>query len=70
MGSERHDTDKDFSLITAGCSGCRACVELAPDHVAWVEGDERPMLLSDVAPDAVVAELIAFCPEDCFEYDE
>ncbi len=61
---------RDISLISAGCNGCRACVEIAPDYVAWMEGDERPMLLSDVAPDDVAHELMAFCPEGCFEYDE
>ncbi|WMW65805.1 hypothetical protein [Nitratidesulfovibrio liaohensis] len=42
-------------------------MELAPDIVGWREGDERPFLVSDMAPDGVLTELMAFCPEGCFE---
>ncbi|MBG3876090.1 hypothetical protein FVW20_03370 [Desulfovibrio oxamicus] len=55
-------------LLSPGdCSGCGACMELAPDIVGWREGDERPFLISDMAPDGVLTELMAFCPEGCFE---
>lgn len=52
------------------CTGCGACSELAPDYVAWREGDDRPYLLSDATPDTVLNDLVAFCPEGCFEDEE
>ncbi len=58
---------KEVLLSPGDCSGCGACTELAPDIVGWREGDERPSLVSDVAPDGVLTELMAFCPEGCFE---
>lgn len=58
---------KEVLLSPGDCSGCGACTELAPDIVGWREGDERPFLVSDVAPDGVLTELMAFCPEGCFE---
>ncbi|MEG6505096.1 hypothetical protein [Nitratidesulfovibrio sp. 1201_IL3209] len=58
---------REVLLSPGDCSGCGACTELAPDIVGWREGDERPFLVSDVAPDGVLTELMAFCPEGCFE---
>lgn len=61
--------DERLLTITANCTGCGACAELQPDYIGWDEGESRPLLLTDVAPDAVVYELQAFCPEDCFDYE-
>lgn len=58
---------REVLLSPGDCSGCGACMELAPNIVGWREGDERPFLVSDVAPDGVLTELMAFCPEGCFE---
>lgn len=58
---------REVLLSPGDCSGCGACMELAPDIVGWREGDERPFLVSDMAPDGVLTELMAFCPEGCFE---
>lgn len=58
---------REVLLSPGACSGCGACTELAPDIVGWREGDERPFLRGDVAPDGVLTELMAFCPEGCFE---
>ncbi|WP_035064209.1 hypothetical protein [Nitratidesulfovibrio termitidis] len=58
---------REVLLSPGDCSGCGACTELAPDIVGWREGDERPFLVSDMAPDGVLTELMAFCPEGCFE---
>lgn len=57
---------RDVPFAPGGCTGCGACVELAPDIVGWREEDESPYLLNDVAPDDVLNELMAFCPEGCF----
>ncbi len=61
---------REVLLSPGACTGCGACLELAPDIVGWREGDERPFLISDVAPDGVLTELMAFCPEGCFEGDD
>lgn len=61
---------REVLLSPGACTGCGACLELAPDIVGWREGEERPFLISDVAPDGVLTELMAFCPEGCFERDD
>ncbi len=62
--------DKKHLAITMGaCTGCGGCAELQPEYIGWSEGDERPFLLTDLAPDDVIHELQAFCPEDCFDWD-
>lgn len=58
---------REVLLLPGDCSGCGACMELAPDIIGWREGDERPFLVSDMAPDGVLTKLMAFCPEGCFE---
>ena len=60
---------KDFYISIGECSGCGGCAELQPDYVGWKEGERRPFLLSEVAPEDVIQELQAFCPEDCIECD-
>ena len=59
--------ERDFAIAAGSCNGCGGCAEIQPEYVGWQEGEERPFLLSDVAPDAVISELAAFCPEDCFD---
>lgn len=60
---------KRFYIVMGDCTGCGGCAELQPEYIGWEEGESRPLLLSDVAPEDVINELQAFCPEDCFECD-
>lgn len=52
------------------CKLCMACVELAPEMFELDEDTGVLTLLKDVGDADICQDLVAFCPEDCIEYDD
>lgn len=61
---------RTITLDIGLCKECQACTELAPDYVAWDENMDKPVLIQATMDEDKAQELIAYCPEDCFAYDD
>lgn len=51
------------------CHGCGACAEVAPELFGMDHAVEQPFLKADEAPEGVVRQAIAYCPNDCISTD-
>lgn len=61
---------RKISLLLGGCKNCEACIALAPEAFAWDENTGKPRLVQEWVTETQAQELIAYCPEDCIEYDD
>jgi len=64
------DKLRKITLLLGDCHGCEACVALAPEVVVIDEATGKPRLVQDEVPEQLAQELIAYCPDDCIEYDD
>ena len=59
-----------ITLALPLCSGCGACHELAPDHFAWNEAEDRPVQIKDEISEDLAHTLLSYCPEGALEIEE
>ena len=61
---------RTITLDISACKGCGACTELAPQCFGWDENMDKPTLIQGEVDEELAQELIAYCPEDCIDYDD
>lgn len=49
------------------CSGCLACVELAPEIFAFDDAAGVAVILKTPGPEDVISKAAAYCPDDCID---
>lgn len=52
------------------CSGCLACVELAPEIFAFDEAAHVAVVLKNPCEENLARKVEAYCPDDCIEVIE
>lgn len=52
------------------CSGCMACVELAPEIFGYDEAAHVAVVLTNPCEEAAARKAAAYCPDDCIEIIE
>lgn len=60
----------EVALNRPCCSGCLACVEMAPDIFAYDEGSHVAMVLKNPCEEDLARKAAAYCPDDCIEVIE
>ena len=60
----------EVALNRPCCSGCLACVEMAPDIFAYDEGAHVAMVLKTPCEEDLARKAAAYCPDDCIEVIE
>lgn len=49
------------------CSGCMACVEIAPEIFGFDDLADIAVVLKNPCPEADALRAVAFCPDDCID---
>ncbi len=62
-------TLRGVSVNFACCHGCGACAETAPDIFEMDPDTDLPIILREEAPEEVLEQAMAYCPNDCIEMD-
>ena len=52
------------------CSGCLACVELAPEIFAYDEASHVAVVLRNPCEEDLARKAASYCPDDCIEIIE
>lgn len=60
----------EVALNQPCCSGCLACVELAPDFFAYDEAAHVAVILQNPCEEDLARKVVAYCPDDCIEIIE
>ena len=60
----------EVALNRPCCSGCLACVEMAPDIFAYDEGAHVAMVLKNPCEEDLARKAAAYCPDNCIEVIE
>jgi ferredoxin len=60
----------EVALNQPCCSGCLACVELAPEIFAYDEVAQVAVILKNPCMENVVRKVAAYCPDNCIEIIE
>lgn len=57
----------EVAIIRPCCSGCLACVELAPEIFAYDEDAHVATVLQNPCAEDLARRAAAYCPDDCIE---
>ncbi|MDY0275090.1 MAG: ferredoxin [Desulfomicrobium sp.] len=52
------------------CSGCMACVELAPEVFNFDEAADIAVVIKTPCPADIAHKVAAYCPDDCIDIIE
>lgn len=57
----------EIALNQPCCSGCQACVEMAPEIFEFDAAANVAVIVQNPCPEADALKAIAYCPDDCIE---
>ncbi len=52
------------------CKRCEACSDMAGKFVQWDTDNDMPVLVEADVPEELARELVMYCPDDCFEFED
>lgn len=57
----------EVAVIGPCCSGCLACVEVAPEVFAFDDDNHVAVVLKNPCDAELARKAVGYCPDDCIE---